>query len=40
VFKEQFLTRFRGNFVISGAGAFEEDSFTKIKIGPFVFKVK
>jgi uncharacterized protein YcbX len=25
--------------VISGANAFEEDSWTKIKIGPFAFKV-
>jgi uncharacterized protein YcbX len=33
------VARFRGNFVISGAKAFEEDIWKKIKIGPFVFKV-
>ncbi|KZS21851.1 Molybdenum cofactor sulfurase [Daphnia magna] len=35
---EEYLTRFRGNFVVEGANAFEEDGWEKVKIGPYIFQ--
>ncbi|KAI9560495.1 hypothetical protein GHT06_011428 [Daphnia sinensis] len=35
---EEYLTRFRGNFVVDSANAFEEDGWEKVKIGPILFQ--
>lgn len=37
--KETILERFRGNIIVSGAGAFEEENWTRIRIGRHVFEV-
>ena len=36
---ENLVDRFRGNFVIGGGAAFEEEAWGKIKIGDVMFQV-